>query len=395
MQSVARPDRRDRHAGADARLVRRARPPEAGPLDSGPMMERLVARDRGASRRSRPSWPIPPSSPTATGSPSSDGATSSSPRRTPSRSAGAPPRPQIGEAREMLAAGDGDAETRTFLQGELAEAEEQPARDRGGDPPRDGRARPGRRQERDRRDPRRHGRRGGGAVRGRPLPACSRATPQRRGFKVDQLLERPVRDSGGFKDVTFEIARRRRVLGVQVGVRRAPRAARAGDRDAGPHPHLDRHGGGAARGRGGRGAIDPKDLAIDVYRLGRPGRPVGQHDRLRRARHARAVGHRRRLPGRALAAAEQGARHAHPARAHLRAGARGAGASRWPTRAARRSARASRSEKIRTYNFPQSRVTDHRVKHTSHALEQMLPASWTEFTDALQAEDNRRRLASA
>ena len=46
---------------------------------------------------------------------------------------------------------------------------------------------------------------------------------------------------------------RRRVLGVQVGGRHAPRAARARDRVAGPHPHVDRDGRGDARGRGGRG----------------------------------------------------------------------------------------------------------------------------------------------
>jgi peptide chain release factor 1 len=52
----------------------------------------------------------------------------------------------------------------------------------------------------------------------------------------------------------------------------------------------------------------------------------------------------------------------------------------------------ARSEKIRTYNFPQSRVTDHRVKVTSHNLDRVLLGDLDEFTDALQADDNRRRL---
>jgi peptide chain release factor 1 len=51
-----------------------------------------------------------------------------------------------------------------------------------------------------------------------------------------------------------------------------------------------------------------------------------------------------------------------------------------------------RSEKIRTYNFPQGRVTDHRVKHTSHDLEGVLAGELREFTDALSAEERRRRL---
>jgi peptide chain release factor 1 len=52
-----------------------------------------------------------------------------------------------------------------------------------------------------------------------------------------------------------------------------------------------------------------------------------------------------------------------------------------------------RAEKIRTYNFPQNRITDHRIKHTSHALEAVLNGDLTEFSEALQVEDRRRRLA--
>ncbi len=51
-----------------------------------------------------------------------------------------------------------------------------------------------------------------------------------------------------------------------------------------------------------------------------------------------------------------------------------------------------RSEKIRTYNYPQGRVTDHRVKHTSHNLDGVLNGELHEFTEALQAEEKQRRL---
>jgi peptide chain release factor 1 len=51
-----------------------------------------------------------------------------------------------------------------------------------------------------------------------------------------------------------------------------------------------------------------------------------------------------------------------------------------------------RSEKIRTYNFPQGRVTDHRIKHTSHNLDGVLEGALGEFTDALAAEEKRRGL---
>jgi peptide chain release factor 1 len=51
-----------------------------------------------------------------------------------------------------------------------------------------------------------------------------------------------------------------------------------------------------------------------------------------------------------------------------------------------------RSEKIRTYNFPQARVTDHRIKLTGHNLDDVLAGNLSEFTDALAAEEKRRRL---
>jgi peptide chain release factor 1 len=53
-----------------------------------------------------------------------------------------------------------------------------------------------------------------------------------------------------------------------------------------------------------------------------------------------------------------------------------------------------RAEKIRTYNYPDSRVTDHRVKVTVN-LEKVLPGQLDDFTEALQAEGRRRALEVA
>ncbi|MFQ6133856.1 MAG: peptide chain release factor 1 [Armatimonadota bacterium] len=53
-----------------------------------------------------------------------------------------------------------------------------------------------------------------------------------------------------------------------------------------------------------------------------------------------------------------------------------------------------RSEKIRTYNFPQQRVTDHRIGYTSHNLEAMLAGELDDLVQALQ-EDEERRLVEA
>jgi peptide chain release factor 1 len=54
-----------------------------------------------------------------------------------------------------------------------------------------------------------------------------------------------------------------------------------------------------------------------------------------------------------------------------------------------------RSEKIRTYNFPQSRVTDHRVNHTSHNMEGIMQGQIEEFTEALQKAEIEQKLADA
>ena len=51
-----------------------------------------------------------------------------------------------------------------------------------------------------------------------------------------------------------------------------------------------------------------------------------------------------------------------------------------------------RAEKIRTYNFPQDRVTDHRVKLTKGNLRRVLAGELDEFTAALEADEKRRKL---
>jgi peptide chain release factor 1 len=55
-----------------------------------------------------------------------------------------------------------------------------------------------------------------------------------------------------------------------------------------------------------------------------------------------------------------------------------------------------RSERIRTYNFPQGRVTDHRINLTLHKLERILSGeALDELVEALIVEDQARRLAAA
>ena len=54
-----------------------------------------------------------------------------------------------------------------------------------------------------------------------------------------------------------------------------------------------------------------------------------------------------------------------------------------------------RSERIRTYNFPQGRISDHRINLTLHRLPAVLEGDLDEIADALSAEDQRRKLGAA
>ena len=51
-----------------------------------------------------------------------------------------------------------------------------------------------------------------------------------------------------------------------------------------------------------------------------------------------------------------------------------------------------RSAKIRTYNYPQSRVTDHRINYTTHALGTFMDGEIQEMIDALQLAENAEKM---
>jgi len=54
-----------------------------------------------------------------------------------------------------------------------------------------------------------------------------------------------------------------------------------------------------------------------------------------------------------------------------------------------------RSEKIRTYNFPQNRVTDHRINYTSHRLQDILEGKLDEIISALEEHEIEERLRAS
>jgi peptide chain release factor 1 len=79
-------------------------------------------------------------------------------------------------------------------------------------------------------------------------------------------------------------------------------------------------------------------------------------------------------------------------RAKLMELARSRSGPRWPRPAKVRWALADRSERIRTYNFPQGRVTDHRIGLTLHKLDFILNGDLDEMIDALITADQSERL---
>ena len=138
--------------------------------------------------------------------------------------------------------------------------------------------------------------------------------------------------------------------------------------------------------------IDPNDLKIDVYRSTGPGRPVGQHHRLGGAHHPPPDRDGRGHAGREEPDPEPGQGHGRAAVAAAEGRAGPPGRRDVGAAARARSASGSRTDKIRTYNFKENRVTDHRINLTLYKLDQVLAGDLTELTEALMADKRGRQL---
>jgi peptide chain release factor 1 len=139
--------------------------------------------------------------------------------------------------------------------------------------------------------------------------------------------------------------------------------------------------------------IDEKDLRIDVFRASGPGgQSVNTTDSAVRITH---------LPtGVVVIQQDEKSQHKNKAKALRVLRARLYEAERQAKAAERAAQRKSqigtgdRSERIRTYNFPQGRVTDHRINLTLYKIDRVLDGSaLDELIDALVAEDQAQQLA--
>ena len=139
--------------------------------------------------------------------------------------------------------------------------------------------------------------------------------------------------------------------------------------------------------------IDEGDLRIDVYRASGAG---GQH--VNKTESAVRITH---IPtGLVVAMQEERSQHKNRAKAMKILRARMYEQQRANLHATRSADRKSqvgtgdRSERIRTYNFPQGRVSDHRINLTLYKIDRAMLGELDEFIDALTAEDQAARLAA-
>lgn len=140
--------------------------------------------------------------------------------------------------------------------------------------------------------------------------------------------------------------------------------------------------------------INPEELQIDVFRSSGPGgQSVNTTDSAVRVTH--------KPSGLVVTCQDEKSQHKNKARALTVLRARLLAMKQKEENDLRAAERKSqvrtgdRSERIRTYNFPQNRVTDHRIGLTLHRLDQILEGDLQEVVDALIAADRAAKMAAA
>jgi peptide chain release factor 1 len=216
---------------------------------------------------------------------------------------------------------------------------------------------------------------------------------ERRGFRTEMLGSSPA-EAGGFKELTFAVKGdgAYSVFKWEGGTHRVQRVP---ETESQGRIHTSTATVAAMpEAEDVEVEIDPNDLKVDVYRSTGPGgQSVNTTDSAVRITH---------LPtGIVVAMQDEKSQLQNKTKALrvLRARLLEAELHRQQEELAaeRRSqiGGGERAEKIRTYNYPDNRVTDHRVNLTVKRLDRIVEGELGEFTEALIADDRRRALESA
>jgi peptide chain release factor 1 len=222
---------------------------------------------------------------------------------------------------------------------------------------------------------------------------------ERHGWNVT-VLDETTSDLGGYKDATLSIASKGDAadgvwsrLKFEGGVHRVQRVpvtesqGRVHTSAAGVLVYPEPEDVAEVQ-------IDESDLRIDVYRSsGKGGQGVNTTDSAVRITHlptgivVTCQNERSQLQNKARAMVVLAARLQALAEEQAQADASADRASQIRT--------VDRSERIRTYNFPENRIADHRINFKAHNLEQVLDGDLDALLDALAAADKQSRLQQA